>query len=174
MPLFNPFQRLRQLLSTGAERRVARFIRKLRPSRSTLVRFIGETFFGLAKGGIETFADLGESMIDAGQAANQLGPGDTLADANFPVNEFLFGDNPAGRRAQVGVELTSVVSNDVFEVLIDVEDLISVQDVIGEAFQEGGQRIRYLNFQVGDVTTLGDTPPQDIFEVHFVFGERRF
>ncbi len=174
MPLFNPFQRLRNLLSTGAERRVARFIRKLRPSRSTIVRFITDTFFGLGKQGVDQIADLGESMVDAGEAANLIGPGGTLADANFPINEFLFGDQPAGRRLQVGVELTSVVSNDVFEVLIDVEDLINVQDVIGTAFQEGGQRIKYLNFTVGDLTTLGDTPPQDIFEVHFVFGERRF
>ena len=169
MPLILPDSWLRSALTSGAE--------KFTASALNAGLSVGRIYDRLVKKlGIptrpvfENLIEFSESMLAAGELMRSIPAGSTIPLANMPMNPFLFGDDPGGRR-QLWRTRVFLPSTEIwYTVDIVTPDIVSIIDLSFEIDAETGRRIGGSPEKFGGVDIVAPSPP--IFEI--IFGETRY
>jgi len=169
MALLIPDSWLTRVLTSGAEKFTAAAL-WYGTKTATIYESLIKRFGIPAPHVFNNLLEFSESMVTAGELAAQLPPGKTLTRDLIPVNPFLFGDEPAGRRELWRTRIYVPETGRWVYLDINTPDEIPFSELEREAENEA---LRRIGKSPGAFGVPGDeVNPLATFEI--IFGEARF
>lgn len=136
--------------------RIARLIeRRIRPDSPETMRQL------------DTFTD---SMIGAGKIITGLDPHSQIELPSIPVNPYLFGDDPAGRRAFFTGEFSIEGIDKFYRVDVELADITTPSDIFESLNEEALRRVHDSPRAFG----ISREEADKITAFHIIAGERKF
>ena len=163
------FNELGQILSMGGEQALARLI-STGASEERIVLLFFTRFEPMRASDRAALRRLAREMVSAGEFLDALDPGDTFGPNEIPVNQFLFGDTPGGRRMRIESEVEFGIEERLLRTSVDFADVPTVPEFLEAS------RLKALEIlgQYPERFGLSPGEPIDLVGVTIPFTERRF
>ncbi|KKN24605.1 hypothetical protein LCGC14_0893280 [marine sediment metagenome] len=134
-----PFNSLGQILSQGGEQALAKAIFAGFTSERIILLF-ARLFEPMLPADRVALRALSNNMVNAGAAIGQLEPPDEVGPAMIPVNQYLYGDEPGGRRVRVAFDVQLEGFERLVSIVEDFPDIPTLEDLREAARREVERR----------------------------------
>lgn len=169
MPSPKAYNSLGQILTHGGEIGLAiRISRGL--SESDALSVISERYPGLPIDQQRELYDIAEAAALGGRTLNELSADQQIPLEAIPINPYLFGAEPLGRRMLVAVEMSNSQTGQV----VQVREPINPSDTIGQMIHYLESLIDAWSEQSPDLAEALQLERQTLLEQFFLMAERRF
>lgn len=164
-----PYNELGQILANGGEIALGLAISRGWTS-SQIALLFSRRFEPMRDDDRKRLVDVAERAVAAGNALNDLYPDGVIDPNAIPDNPYLFGDDPAGRRARMAGRFTVDEGATWFDFRIDVADIESKSELLYAA--EELIRENWSKYPEGKTGGFGGPMPHLTIEI--ILAEKRF